>query len=116
VIYINIQIIKIIIILSTVLGLIKFGSLDTDNWKWQGKVVEIWNDFFNFLISGLIAYYFILVRLPIILDKNSFVISDFILFIIFVLGVFGHLCIMSKNITEGVEAILSRVLEGKKAN
>jgi len=33
----------------------------------------------------------------------------FVLFIIFALGMFGHLCVISKNITDGVEEILKSV-------
>lgn len=96
--------------MSLTLGLIKFGSLDSNGWKWQRKFAEIWNDFINFFIAGLVGYYFILVRWPLLLKGEVLEISDFALFIIFMLGLFGHLCVMSKNITDGIEAILKRVL------
>lgn len=108
-------IIGIIFLISLVLGLIKYGSL-ANSYKgssWQLKFAEIWNDFINFFIAGLVGYYFVIVRLPILLKGESLVFGDFVLFIIFILGLFGHLCVMSLNITKGVEAILSRVLERK---
>lgn len=99
--------------MSLILGLIKYGSIANSykNSPWQLKFVEIWNDFVNFFLAGLVGYYFIIVRLPFLLKGEALSISDFILFIIFALGLFGHLCVMSKNITDGVEAILKRVLE-----
>ena len=105
------SIIGIIFTASFLLGLIKFESLDTKNWKWQLKFVEIWNDSFNFLIANLIAYYFYFYRFPLLIDGKDLALSDFGLFVIFMLGVFGHLCIMSKNITDGIEAIIKRILD-----
>lgn len=107
----NLIIIKAIFWASLILGLIKFGSLDSKSWKWQRKFAEIWNDFVNFLVSGLVGYYFILIRWPLLSKGEALGASDFFLFIIFALGLFGHLCVMSKNITDGVEAILKRILE-----
>ena len=98
-------------LISFILGLIKFGSLDTKEWSWQRKFAETWNDFINFLIAGLIGYYFILIRWPLISSGEILNISDFVLFTIFMLGIFGHLCILSLNITKGVESILKRILE-----
>lgn len=109
----NLVILIIISIASLVLGCIKYGSL-SESYKgasWQLKVMEIWNDFINYLITGLVGYYFILVRLPSLLSGGALNTGDFGIFTIFALGSFGHLCVMSKNITDGVEAILKRVLE-----
>lgn len=105
--------IVIISFVSLILGIIKFQSLAKSyiGSSWQLKFIEAWNDFMNFFISGLIAYYFILVRWPLLLQGDVLNISDFILFLIFMLGIFGHLCVMSLNITKGVETILKRVLE-----
>lgn len=108
----NIIIIAIIFVVSLSLGLIKYGSIAKayNNSPWQLKFIEIWNDFMNFFITGLVGYYFVLVRLPVLINSATLNMGDFILFIIFTLGLFGHLCVMSKNITEGVEVILKRVL------
>ena len=105
--------IGLIILLSLILGFIKFGTLESEGWNWQNKFAEFWNDSLNFIIAGLVGYYFILLRWPRLLEGESLQISDFALFIIFVLGIFGHLCVLSKNITDGITAILKRVLEGK---
>lgn len=109
----NFIVIGILFLVSLTLGLIKFGSLDSEGWNWQHKFAEIWNDFVNFFITGLLGYYFVLARLPQLLKGEALNTGDFVLFIIFTLGLFGHLCVMSKNITDGIEAILKRVLERK---
>jgi hypothetical protein len=109
----NLIVLTIIIVASLVLGLIKYGSL-ADQYKgepWQSKFNEIWNDFVNFLIAGLVGYFFVLVRLPLLLKGESLTLSDFGLLVVFILGLFGHLCVMSKNITDGITAIFKRVLE-----
>ncbi len=111
----TILILGILFFASLILGLIKYGSL-ADQYKgksWQLKFNEIWNDFINFAIPGLIAYYFILIRWPLLQKGQSLNSVDIILSLIFIIGLFGHLSVMSYNITKGVEAILSRILERK---
>ena len=103
-----------IIIASIILGLIKYKSI-SDQYKeknWQLKFSEIWNDFFNYFIAGLIAYYFVSIRLP-FLNGNSLNAIDIVLFFIFTLGIFGHLCVISKNLADGIQAILDKILKGK---
>lgn len=84
----NLIVIGLLFLISLILGIIKYKSI-------------------------YLHYYFVVVRLPALLKGEVLVLSDFVLFIIFILGLFGHLCVMSLNITKGVEAILSRVLERK---
>ncbi len=108
---VNVMTLLAIAAVSLVLGAIKYGSL-TNSYKgqsWQLKFIEIWNDFINFLIAGLIGYYFVLVKWPLLRNGEALNTGDFILFIIFALGMFGHLCVISKNITDGVEEILRRI-------
>lgn len=52
-------------------------------------------------------------RGPLLFQGEVLSTSDFVLFIIFMFGIFGHLCVISKNITEGVEVILRRILKSK---
>ena len=56
-------------IVSLILGFVKYGSLASayKNAPWQLKFIEIWNDFANFFITGLIGYYFVVVRWPLLL-------------------------------------------------
>ena len=105
-------ILVLIFIVSLILGFIKYGSLAKayKNETWQLRFIEIWNDFINFFISGLIAYYFFTYRFPLLTEGKTLETSDFVLLTICIMGLFGHLCVMSKNITEGINAILKRVL------
>jgi hypothetical protein len=109
----NWAIVGVISVSAIILGLIKYGSLASSykHSPWQLKFVEIWNDFINFFVAGLVAYFFIQIRLPILISGGALNGGDFGLFAIFMLGSFGHLCVMSKNITDGVEAIIKRVLD-----
>jgi len=95
---------------SLVLGFIKFGSLKTKDQKWQQKFAELFNDFVNFLIAGLVGYYFALVRWPLLVMGDTISASDLVLLAVFSMGLFGHLCVLSLNITEGIQAILKKVL------
>ena len=102
-----------IILLGFFLGWIKYKSL-SNQYKgdtWHIKFIEFWNDSFNFLIAGFIVYYFFKFRWPSLTTGEPLVLSDFVLLLVFSLGIFGHLCVMSNNITKGIEAILKRVLE-----
>lgn len=98
---------------SIILGIIKYGSVASayQGKPWQLKFIEIWNDFVNFFITGLVGYYFVVYRWPLLAGGGGLTTSDFFLFIVFALGVFGHLCVVSKNITDGIQAILKRALE-----
>ena len=109
----NLITIGVIFLASLGLGLIKFGIYDSKSWNWQHKFAEIWNGFVNFFLPGLIGYYFVIVRWPLLLKGGVLTAGDFFLFIVFMMGLFGHLCVISKNITEGIEVILKRILEGK---
>lgn len=103
----------VIALVSIVFGIIKYGSI-ADKHRgsvWQLKAQEIWNDIVNFFLTGMVGYYFVLVRLPKLLSGEALLISDFGLFLIFILGVFGHLCVLSKNVTDGIEVVLRRILE-----
>lgn len=109
----NLLTLGFLFVASIILGTIKYGSVASayKGKTWHIKFVEIWNDFANFAITGLVGYYFIVYRWPMVVSGEGLNTSDFLLFVIFTLGVFGHLCVVSKNVTEGVEAILKRVLE-----
>lgn len=108
----NIVILFSILLISLVLGFIKYGSQEINkSWNWQHKFVELWNDVINFLLAGLVGYYFVQVRWPSLLQGETLEISDFLLFVIFAIGLFGHLNVLSFNITQGIEAIIKRVLD-----
>lgn len=104
-----------IFIASLLLGLIKFGSL-SDAYKgkpWQLKFIEIWNDFINFFVAGLIGYYFVLIKWPMIIEGEKLDTGDIFLLVIFLFGLFGHLCVLSKNLTENIQDFIKKYLESK---
>ena len=105
--------ILILVILGGVLGLIKYGSISNEyrNKPWQLKFAEVWNCSWNFILAGLVGYYFILIRWPQIKTGENLSLADFAVFTIFAMGLFGHINVLSKNITEGIQSILRRVLE-----
>ena len=67
----------------------------------------------NFFISGLVVYYFVNVRWLLIVRGENLTTADFILLLVFGMGMFGHLNVLSLNLTKGIEAIISRVMERK---
>ena len=119
----NILIILIIIAVSLILAFIKYKAIcysynyDEDkislkkNSPWPWEFNEIWNHFISFLLGGLIGCYFILVRWNAISSGEILKTADFILIFIFVMCLTGWFPHLIKNITEGVNAILKRVLE-----
>lgn len=112
----NLFVLFLILVASIVLGFIKFGTLKQpkdENWNWQQKFAETWNCSVNFLVAGLVAFYFLTIRWPYIVKGDNIIAADFILLLVFGMGMFGHLNVLSINLTKGVEAILNRVLERK---
>lgn len=98
------------------LAIIKNGTfehLKVKGTPWQLKFLEIWNNFISYSIGGLIGYYFFTVRWELLLGGEQVTISDFGLILLLSLSFFGHLPVLSRNISEGISAILKRVLEGK---
>lgn len=81
------------------------------NAPWQWKFFEVWASFANFCIAGLIGYYFVYVRLEPISKGGSISTADFVLFFIFAMCLFRWFPYLLKNLTEGINSILKRVLE-----
>ena len=105
-----------ILILALILAIIKNGTfeyLKKEGTPWQLKFLEIWNNFISYSIGGLIGYYFFTVRWGMLLKGEQVTIADFALILLMSLSFFGHLPVLSRNISEGTSAILKRVLEGK---
>lgn len=105
-----------ILSISLILGYIKYlsiSSYDSNNKEfknnhWSLKFTELWNDCVNFFIPGVIAYYFVLIRWPSLLIGKNLNFVDVFLLLVFTMGLFGHLSVMSNNITKSVEAILNK--------
>ena len=110
----NLLTICAIFLVSLALGLIKYGSL-ADQYKnksWQLKFIEMWNDFVNFFVGGLIGYYIILIRWPLLIKTGVLNTGDIFLITILLISLFGHLCVLSNNITEGIKAIIDKFFRG----
>ncbi|HUV46781.1 MAG TPA: hypothetical protein VMW29_01470 [Candidatus Bathyarchaeia archaeon] len=71
---------------------------------------EWWRDFASYFITGGIGYFFVAVRWPNIAQLGSLSVSDFFLFFTFLIGVLGWLPYFIKNITEGINVIVERIL------
>lgn len=111
----NVILLVLIVLFSIFLGWTKYKSLENqyEGSTWHIKFIEFWNDTLNFLIAGFVLFYFLSLRLPSLQHGDQLTLGDFVLFLIFILGIFGHLCVMSFNLTKGVESILNRLLERK---
>lgn len=120
----NIWIFGIIFLFSLFLSIIQFRAsmfykYDGDekkqlkNASWEWIFIETWNRFITLFLGGTIAYYFISVRWELILRDGVLTITDFFIFIIFAMCMLGWLPILLKNLTEGINAILERLM-GKK--
>lgn len=111
----NSCIVVTIFIGSVILGLIKYGSISASykDSSLQLKIIELWNDFANYFVAGILAYYFVVVRLPLLFRNQALTIADVFLFIIFLFGLFGHLCIISNKITEAVGEFIATMLKKK---
>ncbi|MDH4330836.1 MAG: hypothetical protein OEV93_04760 [Candidatus Moranbacteria bacterium] len=110
------------VIISIVLGFIRYKVVfsrynfekdllqSIENAPWQLKFEEVWNSSISFFIGGFIFYYFIEFRWIFLVKGGALELRDLFLFIVFIMAIFGHLPVLSANITKGVESILNRVL------
>ena len=71
---------------------------------------EIWRDFVCFSLTGAMGYFFVVFRWPSIVESGSLSTADFILGLVFVMGALGTWPYFIKNVTQGIEAIISRFL------
>jgi len=108
----NIVVWIILGVVSSIIGI--FSRIAAHNEKskpWW--FFEWWRDFASYFITGVIGYFLVAIRWPIIAKSGNLSVSDFILGLFFLIGVLGWLPYFIKNITEGVHIILSRILERK---
>jgi len=110
----------VIIIISFIVSLMNYrGTIiykaDKDiNHKeapFSWKFFQIWNFFICFFLGGLIGYYFIAIRFKQLSHGDNLASIDIILVLIFIMSLIGYLPHFLKNITEGIQVILKRVLE-----
>lgn len=93
---------------------IAFGILETTavhNPKGQiFRLMEIWRHSVGYFIAFAIGRFFVMVRWSHISSDGIFSLSDFILSAVFLVSITGWLGYFIKNMTEGVNAIISRIL------
>lgn len=110
----NNQIIWFIIVVSSVVfGVIHYFAgynkeLPKENQCY--KFLEFWRHSINYFIALVIAYYFASMRLCGLSQGNSVSVGDAFLGMVFLVGIFGWLPYFTKNITEGINVIINRVL------
>lgn len=110
----NIIIWLIICAISFVWGLLHYKAryyADIDKHNEYFKFLEFWRACINYFITLVIVYYFVSVRWSYITQYSNLSAGDFILGIVFLIGVFGWLPYFIKNITEGINVIFSRIFD-----
>lgn len=98
--------------ISILLGYIKYRSIafQYKDKSCELKFIELWNNVINFFIAGLIGYYFVTVRWFFLKEGSTISVGDILLLLVFILGIFGHLCVMSHNLTESIKDIVQKYI------
>lgn len=100
-----------IVLVSLAFGFVHYNAgyyADIDKRNGYFKFLEFFRCFANYFITSTIVYYFIWIRgIPV---DGSFSFSDGVLGAVFLVGLFGWLPYFVKNLTEGINAIFSRIL------
>lgn len=71
---------------------------------------EVWRDFVCYFITCVIGYFFVAIRWPSIAQSGNLSVGDFILSLAFLMGALGWLPYFIKNVTEGINVIVGKVL------
>jgi len=108
------------VIISVLLGFIKYKGNVRYNFEEDLKdgkrppiswiFVEVWNHSFNFFIGCSIFYYFIDIRYKFIVSNGILNFGDFVLLFIIAMCFLGYFTHLLKNITQGINAILEKVI------
>lgn len=100
--------------LIIVLACIVFGILDhisAMNEKSKIRsILDVWRHAVNYFITAVLGYFLIVIRWPLITQNASLSSSDFIVGVAFLIGIFGWWPYFVRNVTEGINAIISRTL------
>jgi hypothetical protein len=99
-----------ILVASLAFSYLRYRTIEgVDKLILESKILEFWNNFVNYFIAGLIGYYLVTVRLPQVSEGNVAAgPGDIFLFTFFLMGSFGHLAVLSYNLTRAIEAILQK--------
>ncbi len=104
----------IISVVSIVWGLLHYKARyfkEIDNENKFFKLLEFSRFVINYFIALSIFYYFVSKRWPTINQNGDFTTTDFLLGMLFLIGIFGWLPYFVKNLTEGINAILKKILD-----
>ena len=71
---------------------------------------EVWRSSVSYFITGVIGYFLVAIRWPDIVQSGSLSVGDFVLCLTFFIGVLGWWPYFIKNITEGINAIIAKLL------
>jgi hypothetical protein len=107
----NIGIWILLIIVSLVFGILTKIDIDSSSKRPIHWFFETWRHFVGYLLASIIGYFFIDVRWPYIHQSGELTTNDFLLFIAFLFAVFGWWPYVVKNITEGIEKILAKIIK-----
>ena len=108
----NITIWLILVFVSIVFGISNRIAAHNENGNcWW--FFEVWRDFVNYFISFLIGYFLVVIRWPYIAQSGNLSGSDFLLGLIFFVGILGWWPYFIKNVTEGIDAIITKILDKK---
>ena len=88
----------------------KKENRDYKNAPLLWKFCQIWNQFVPMVVSNVILYYFIDVRWAKIVQEASVSFNDFMLATFFLIGITGLMPYLLTNITQGITAIVKKVL------
>lgn len=106
----NISTWTIIIAVSLVLGILDQISATNEKGEVR-RILDIWRHALNYFFTAVLIYYFLEIRWPVIQTSANLSTSDFIIGFAIMIGVFGWWPYVIKNITEGINAIISKALK-----
>lgn len=72
---------------------------------------EVWRSSVSYFITSVIGYFLVAIRWPDIVQSGSLSSGDFVLCLAFFIGVLGWWPYFIKNITEGINAIVAKLLD-----
>jgi len=108
----NIVIWLILGVVSLIFGI--FSRIAAYNKKGKSWwFFEWWRDFISYFITSVIGYFFVAIRLPNITESGNLSTNDFILCLAFLAGALGWWPYFIKNITQGINVIFEKILNGK---
>lgn len=106
----NLSIWLVVVIVSIVFGVLDQISATNEKSRTR-RVLDIWRHTVNYFFTAVLIYFFLVVRWPIISQNAELTVSDFVVGLAIIIGVFGWWPYVIKNFTEGINAIISRALD-----